>query len=266
MPYHPDIVVPITGHLDESIRQKLDSKTKPIGSLGVLEDLAFQMARIQATLAPQIHRPSMVVFASDHGVAKQHKVSAFPQEVTAQMVVNFIEGGAAINVFSRQHNIDLQIVDAGVASTLPAHPSLINAKIGLGTADYTKGAAMTIDQCDRALKKGGSIVEKIHQKGTNTIGFGEMGIGNTGTASLMMQQVTQFPLHQCVGKGTGLDEQQVKDKINILQSVLDNNGDFNDPIQILVHYGGFEIAMMVGAMIKAAALKMVLLIDGFYRQ
>lgn len=249
--------------LSDAVQKKIDFKTKPLGSLGVLECIAAQVALIQNSLTPQMNRPTMLVFAGDHGVVKRHPVSAFPQEVTAQMVANFLSGGAAINVFSRQNNLALKVIDAGVASDVPSHPDLIDAKVALGTADYTQAPAMTADQCRLAMERVQFIVTDLYRSGCNVVGFGEMGIGNTASASLLMQQITQIPLNKCVGKGTGLDKKGVATKIAILQNAIAKNGNLKDPFEVLAHYGGFEIAMIVGGILTAASLKMAILIDGF---
>ncbi|ELR70117.1 Nicotinate-nucleotide--dimethylbenzimidazole phosphoribosyltransferase [Fulvivirga imtechensis AK7] len=255
---------PCDNSLLEALQHKINSKTKPAGALGMLESIALQVGLIQNTLTPALLSPNMVVFAADHGIANEG-VSAYPQEVTGQMVLNFLSGGAAINVFCRQHGIELAVVDAGVTSELPAHPLLIDKKMGAGTDNFLFGPAMTQKQCEQALMAGMKIVEEIADKGCNIIGFGEMGIGNTSAASMLTHILCDIPLLHCVGKGTGLDDDQRRKKL----SVLEQASQFHrltpdaDPIQVLSTFGGFEIAMMTGAMLKAAQKRIIILVDGF---
>ena len=252
----------LSTRLDEELRQKIDTKTKPPGSLGRLEKLAFQLGKIQKTSAPELRNPSMLVFAGDHGITEEG-VSPYPQEVTEQMVQNFIDGGAAINVFCRQHSISLHVVDAGVKGDFPEHPDLISAKIGRGTKNFVQTPAMSKTECHQALKKGAELSRILPDTECNVIGFGEMGIGNTSSASLLMQRYTRLPLEICVGKGTGLDDSGLVHKQEILQKALDMHAEIEDPKEVLATFGGFEIAMMVGAMLESAVLGRALLIDGF---
>jgi nicotinate-nucleotide--dimethylbenzimidazole phosphoribosyltransferase len=252
-------------HLDAALRAKIDAKTKPLGALGRLESLALQIGRVRGSLAPTLNQPHIVVFAGDHGAAKAG-ISAFPQDVTWQMVENFLAGGAAINVFARANGLGLTIVDAGVAHEFGARPNLVNAKVGAGgTASYLDGAAMTAAQCAAALAHGAKIIDKLAAEGCEVIGFGEMGIGNTAAAALLTHCLTAAPLAACVGRGTGLDDAGLARKQALLQQALDVWGDHRstDPLAVLARYGGFEIAMMVGAMIAAAQQKMLVLVDGF---
>lgn len=256
---------PINTSLDSEIQHKIDLKTKPIGALGYLEEIALQLARIQSSLTPSIKRPTIVVFAGDHGIAKTGLVSAFPQEVTHQMVMNFLSGGAAINVFANQHSINLKVVDAGVNFDFSNHPHLIDSKIGYGTLNYLEEAAMSQEQCTTSIKKGASIVQDIYDSGSNIIGFGEMGISNTSSASLLMSVLCDIPIELCIGNGTGLSENQLTKKIQTLHTVRIKHAGINadNPIEVLATYGGFEIAQMCGAILKAAELGMVIMIDGF---
>ncbi|WP_152286458.1 nicotinate-nucleotide--dimethylbenzimidazole phosphoribosyltransferase [Flavicella marina] len=249
-------------NLEQEIQHKINFKTKPIGSLGVLEKIATQISLIQNTLSPNISKPTIVVFAGDHGIVKNHPVSPFPQEVTSQMVVNFLSGGAAINVFSKLNEIDLKIVDSGVNFNFPKSNNLIDAKINFGTKDYTQTSAMTEEECELAIAKGAEIVTKIYSTGCNTIGFGEMGIGNTSAASLLMSAFTKLPLESCTGKGTGHSEEGLQNKIEILKNVQSKHT-ATDAKNILANFGGFEIVMISGAILQAAQLKMTLVIDGF---
>ena len=247
--------------LDE-LQTKINQKTKPLGALGYLEALALKLGLCQNTLNPELTNPCLLIFAADHGIAEAG-VSAYPQTVTAQMVFNFLSGGAAINVFARQHQLDLLIVDAGVKSDLPSHPNLINVKVGYGTQNFLITAAMTEMQCHKAIAKGAELVLLQQQKGCNCIGFGEMGIGNTSSAGLLMHCLTKLPLSDCIGRGTGLDDHQLQGKVSLLTQALQHSPDLEDPLVILATWGGFEIAMMVGAILKAAELNMIIMIDGF---
>lgn len=255
-------IPPLSTYLQLELETIINQKTKPLGALGYLETLALQLGLCQNTLNPQLTKPCLLVFAADHGVAEAG-VSAYPQTVTAQMVLNFLSGGAAINVFARQHQLDLLIIDAGVKSDLPSHPDLINVKVGYGTQNFLITAAMTEDECHKAIAKGSELVLMQQQKGCNCIGFGEMGIGNTSSAGLLMHCLTKLPLTDCIGRGTGLDDHQLKEKLALLTQALQHSPDLEDPLVILATWGGFEIAMMVGAILKAAELSMIIMIDGF---
>ncbi|NIJ46268.1 nicotinate-nucleotide--dimethylbenzimidazole phosphoribosyltransferase [Wenyingzhuangia heitensis] len=245
------------------LQHKIDTKTKPIGSLGVLETIAFKIGNIQQTTAPVLSKPAILIFAGDHGIVNAEPVSPFPQEVTTQMVFNFLQGGAAINVFCKQNNIDLKIIDAGVNFDFNNVPNLINAKINKGTKNYSIEPAMSIDDCNKAILKGKEIVTKQFSEGTNVIGFGEMGIGNTSSAALLMSLITKLPIKNCVGKGTGFSPEGVRAKKAILKKAKNNHQQTEDPMEILAIFGGYEIAMMVGAFLQAAKLNMVILVDGF---
>jgi len=247
----------------KEITHKIDNKTKPLGSLGTLEIIAQKLCLIQSTLSPKLSNPTMLVFAGDHGIVKNHPVSSCPEEVTHQMVLNFLEGGAGINVFCKQHGFDLSVVDAGVNFDFETHNELINAKIAKGTKDYSEAPAMTKEQCEKAIKIAAEIVAEKYENGSNVISFGEMGIGNTSSASLLMSAVTKQSIETCIGKGAGLTDEGLTNKINILTKVQKFHGISENALAILQNFGGFEIAMMTGAMLKAAELKMTLIIDGF---
>ena len=241
----------------------INQKTKPLGALGRLEEIALQIGLIQQTLSPQLIKPTMLVFAGDHGIANSG-VSPFPQAVTAQMVHNFLDGGAAINVFARQNGFALRVIDAGVNHIFKPHADLINAKIAMGTANFLYQPAMTQIQCEQALTQGVNHARQEIAAGSNVLGFGEMGIGNTSSASCLMSVLCHLPIESCVGRGTGLDDAGLINKTNILQKAIVHHAlDGQDAMQVLATFGGFEIAMMVGAMLGAAEQKAVLLIDGF---
>ncbi len=247
---------------DEQIQHAIDTKTKPLGALGKLEAVAFQIAKIQQTLTPELVNPSILTFAGDHGAANAG-VSAYPQEVTFQMVMNFLQGGAAINIFCKQNDIALQVVDAGVNFDFEDAPGLINAKIANGTANYIEEPAMTQDQLDACLEKATNIVAEVAASGCNVIGFGEMGIGNTASASLIMSAICELPIERCVGRGTGLDDAGLDRKLGLLTETQSNHGLMSDPHQILQTFGGFEVAQICGAMLAAKQHNMIIMVDGF---
>ncbi|KGO94004.1 nicotinate-nucleotide--dimethylbenzimidazole phosphoribosyltransferase [Flavobacterium enshiense DK69] len=244
------------------MQHKIDHKTKPTGALGILEVLAKQIGTVFKTLEPKILQPNIVVFAADHGIAN-HGVSAYPQDVTRQMVANFLEGGAAINVFCRQHNIQLSVVDSGVNYDFAPISNLITAKIDRGTKSFLQGPAMSKEQLELCFEKGSEIVSAIAQKGSNCIGFGEMGIGNTSTASVLMSVITGIPIEDCVGKGTGVNDEKLRFKNEILRKAIDSC-DGNDSLdEKLAYFGGFEILQMAGGMLEAYKNNMLVLVDGF---
>jgi nicotinate-nucleotide--dimethylbenzimidazole phosphoribosyltransferase len=256
-------IPPISSALKSFLLHKINSKTKPIGALGRLEDLAMQIGLIQKSLTPQLTKPTMLVFAGDHGIVDSG-VSAYPQAVTAQMVQNFLVGGAAINVFAKQNGFNLRVVDAGVNHVFEVHPDLIDAKMAMGTTNYLTQPAMSINQCEQALTRGAILAQKEIELGCNVMAFGEMGIGNTSSASCLMSILCRLPLEECVGRGTGLDAAGLHTKTDILKRAIQHHASSGqDVMQVLATFGGFEIAMMVGAMLAAAEQNTILLIDGF---
>lgn len=258
------IAAPATAILP-SLQRKIDTKTKPLGALGHLESLALLAGLAQQSLTPEVKQPEIIVFAGDHGAAKAG-VSAYPQDVTWQMVENFLAGGAAINVFARLNGIRLTVVDAGVAHDFAPREGLVSAKIGPGTANYLEEAAMTPAQRDEAIAAGAAVVRQAAARGCNVIGFGEMGIGNTAAASLMTHCLTGASLPECVGRGTGLDDAGLTRKRDLLAKALTRYrqaGGGDDALEVLARFGGFEIAQMVGAFLAAAEAKMLILVDGF---
>lgn len=247
--------------MDKRLKHKIDLKTKPLGSLGKLEEIAVKIGTIQQSTEPEINRPTMLVFAGDHGITDAG-VSPFPKEVTQQMVMNFLQGGAAINVFCRQHQINLKVVDAGVDFDFPEKTGLVHAKIARGTRNILNEPAMSRETCMAAMEKGKELVDKEFLDGCNTIGFGEMGIGNTSSASLLMHKYSGFSIEHCTGRGTGHDDEGLKRKIAILSEASKKHRTA-DSLDILAAYGGLEIAMMCGAMIRAKEKGMLILVDGF---
>lgn len=256
-------ILPVSTELKAALQDKINQKTKPPGSLGKLEGIALQAGLVQNTLSPSVKNPAIIVFAGDHGIAADGQVNPFPQAVTAQMVYNFLNGGAAINVFCRQHQLDLTVVDAGVNHVFAPHPQLKDRKMGMGTQNFLHMPAMSLDQCKLAMQAGAAEVKLLFEKGCNVVGFGEMGIGNTSAASLLMSHFTGIPVAECTGAGTGSNTQQLTQKKAILQQVMTKHGSPASPEQALATFGGFEIAMICGAIQQAAALNMLVVIDGF---
>ncbi|AWI54152.1 nicotinate-nucleotide--dimethylbenzimidazole phosphoribosyltransferase [Aquabacterium olei] len=241
------------------LQHLLDHKTKPLGSLGQLEALARQIGLVLHSEQPRLTQPQMVVFAADHGLAARG-VSAFPSDVTWQMVENFLAGGAAVSVLARQHGLALTVVDAGVARDIAPRPGLLVRKVAPGTADSTQGPAMTPAQCEAAMAAGAEVVRSLPG---NAVLLGEMGIGNTSAAALLMAKLTGLPLARCVGRGTGLDEAGLARKLAVLEAALQRHADVQAPLAVLAAVGGLEIAAMCGAVLEAAALDRVIVVDGF---
>ena len=261
---HSFEITPPDRGIAAALQSKIDRKTKPLGALGLLEKTALKIGLLQQTLTPALNNPQMLVFAGDHGAAKAG-VSAFPQEVTWQMVENFLAGGAAINVFARQNGLGLSVVDAGVAHDFGGErDGLIDVKVAAGTANYIEQPAMSVAQCAQAIEQGAGIVLGLAAAGCNVVGFGEMGIGNTASASLLTHCLTGLPLADVIGRGTGLDDAGLAKKHTLLTQALAHWPERNDaPLDVLARFGGFEIALLSGAMLAAAKAGMVLVIDGF---
>lgn len=257
-------VQPVGESLTAALQDKIDNKTKPLGSLGQLEKIALKVGRIQNTLSPRFSHPHVIIFAGDHGAAKAG-ISAYPQDVSWQMVENYLQGGAGANVFSRQHGLRMVVVDAGVAHEFGEREGLINAKISpSGTRNYLEEPAMTRAQCEEALARGAGFARAAIAEGCNLIGLGEKGIGNTGSASLITHLLTGTPLADCVGRGTGLDDAGLEHKRVLMQRALDRAclpADA-DVMTVLTEFGGFEIVMMVGAYLAAAEAGITIMADG----
>ncbi|MFJ7565665.1 nicotinate-nucleotide--dimethylbenzimidazole phosphoribosyltransferase [Herminiimonas sp. NPDC097707] len=246
--------------LSAALTTAINNKTKPTGSLGMLETLARQIGLIQQTVQPNIVAPTLIVCAGDHGVVAEN-ISAYPQSVTWQMVENFLAGGAAINVFARQNHCALYIVDAGVNHDFGMREGLLDRKVAYGTRNFAQEAAMSAEQCAQAMQYGAELLAGV--KG-NVVGFGEMGIGNTTAAAAIMHVMTQLPVAECVGAGTGLAPEGVLHKQRVIEAAVTHHAAENtEPLEVLATFGGFEIAMIAGAMLAAAERRMILLIDGF---
>lgn len=245
-----------------ALEDKINNLTKPKGSLGTLEELARKIGLIQQTLSPSLRHPVNVIYASDHGIADEG-VSKSPKEVTRQVIHNFLNGGAGVCYLARQHGFELKIVDGGVDFDFPPIPQLINLKIRKGTRNFLYEAAMTTEELELALQYGADIVTECHNEGCNVISFGEMGIGNTAASSMWMTCLTGIPLIDCVGAGSGLDNEGIRHKYNVLKKALDNYHGDSTPLDVMRYFGGYEMGMAVGGMLRAAELKMVILVDGF---
>lgn len=249
-------------NLRPSIIDKINNLTKPKGSLGRLEEIALQIALIQQTLTPALHKPQNIIFAADHGIVEEG-VSLSPKEVTWQQLSNFLHGGAGVNFLCRQHGFELKIVDAGVDYDLPYEKCIIDMKVRRGTRNYLYEAAMTKEEMKLCIERGAEVVRRCHEEGSNVLSFGEMGIGNTSSSSLWMTYFTGIPLEQCVGAGSGLNQQGIRHKYEVLKRSMENyNGD-GSATDIIRYFGGLEMVMAVGAMLQAAELKMLILVDGF---
>lgn len=241
---------------------KINNLTKPKGALGRLEELALRIGLIQQTLTPALRHPQNIIFAADHGIVEEG-VSLSPKEITWQQISNFLHGGAGVNFLCRQHGFTLKIVDAGVDYDLPYEKGIIDMKVRKGTCSYLHEAAMTEEEMELCLERGAEVVRRCHEEGSNVLSFGEMGIGNTSSSSLWMSCFTGIPLEQCVGAGSGLDNAGIRHKYEVLRQSLDNYRGDGSPRDIIRYFGGLEMAMAVGAMLQAAELKMIVLVDGF---
>jgi nicotinate-nucleotide--dimethylbenzimidazole phosphoribosyltransferase len=257
-------ITSINFELVEKAQKRLDNLTKPQGSLGRLEDFACQIVGISGNLNPEIKRKVILVMAGDHGVA-QEKVSVFPQEVTFQMVYNFIRGGAGINVLARHIGADVLVVDMGVAKDFASEKGLIIKKIAYGTKNISQGPAMSRDEAERAIIAGIEVFEdELNRKGIDIVGLGEMGIANTTPSSSIVACLTKSKVEEVTGQGTGINEDQLKNKIRVIKQAIEiNHPDPEDGLDVLSKIGGFEIGGLVGCILAAAAHRVPIVIDGF---
>ena len=257
-------IKPINFTLIEEAKKRLDNLTKPQGSLGRLEDFASQMVGITGNLNPEIKKRVIFVMAGDHGVANE-KVSAYPQEVTYQMVLNFIKGGAGINVLARHIGAEILVVDMGVAKDFSSENGLIIRKIAYGTKNIAKGPAMNKNEAERSIIAGIEVFEdKLSKKEIDIIGLGEMGIANTTSSSAVVACLTKSKVEEVTGRGTGIDEDQLKNKIRVIKQAIEvNHPDPEDGLDVLSKVGGFEIGGLVGCILSAASHRVPIVIDGF---
>lgn len=255
----PDLPSLANETLAARLQSLIDHKTKPLGSLGRLEQLAVRIGLILGTDTPRLHAPQMLVCAADHGLAARG-VSAYPSDVTWQMVHNFVTGGAAVSVLARQHGLGLTVVDCGVRHDFAPYPGLVVRKVAPGTQDVSTGPAMTPAQCTAAIDNGREVVRALPG---NALLLGEMGIGNTSSASLLLARLTDTDVAECTGPGTGLDADGVAHKVAVLREALVANAQARGPLDVLAALGGFEIATLVGAVLQAAHERRVIVVDGF---
>jgi nicotinate-nucleotide--dimethylbenzimidazole phosphoribosyltransferase len=252
--------------LREAIAQKIDNLNKPKGSLGRLESLAMQMAMIQQTLSPTLRHPCHLLLGGDHGIEREG-VSLSPRDVTWQQMINFTRGGGGVNMFCRQHGFDLKIVDMGVDYDLSAYPTIIDRKIARGTDNFLYRPAMNESQFHQAIDTGAELVDECRRVGADIICIGEMGIANTSPSSIWMSLWGNIPLQECIGAGSGLNDKGIARKCAILQRAVDNflaaGNDPDDPETVIRYFAGYEMAGAIGAMLRAAELKMAVMVDGF---
>lgn len=250
----------------DSIRHKIDNLNKPKGSLGRLEDLAAQICLIQQTLTPKLNNPCHLLFGGDHGIENEN-VSVSPREITWQQMLNFAKGGGGVNMFCRQHGFKLYLVDVGVDYDLSNCHEIYNRKIAPGTANFIDGPAMSEEQYRQALDVGAEFVDKCHADGCNVVCVGEMGIANTSPSSVWMSLLGDIPLDECIGAGAGLDNAGIKHKSDVLNRAVDRfiytTGGKADTDTLIRYFGGFEMVSAVGAMLRAAELGLIVLVDGF---
>jgi len=261
-------VIGLNTEYQAAIQHKIDQKTKPVGSLGLLEDIACQLALIQSqkhgSLVDNVSitEPSVLVFAADHGISDEG-VSIAPSAVTRQMVLNFINGGAAINCFCRSNRLHFKVIDAGIIEPInDEYPDLVKQRLGSGTNNFVNQSAMTAEQAEQGLSFGQQAVETLISANCTILILGEMGIGNTSSASAILSALTDESVDKCVGVGTGITDEQLIKKQQLISQALSR---FNskDPMVVLKEVGGFEIAQMVGAIIAAAKVNIAVLVDGF---
>jgi nicotinate-nucleotide--dimethylbenzimidazole phosphoribosyltransferase len=247
----------------QSARARQDRLTKPPGSLGRLEELSIQLAGMKADPLPSVERKAVIVMAADHGVAREG-VSAYPAEVTAQMVLNFLRGGAAINVLARQAGARVTVVDIGVAVEFEPMPGLVRRKVMCGTRNQAEGSAMTRAEAEQAIQVGLDVLSEEAARGLDIVATGDMGIGNTTPSSAIVAAMTGLPVAQVVGRGTGIDDQGLERKIKVIEkSLAVNKPDRNDPMDVLHKVGGLEIAGLTGVMLGAASRRIPVVVDGF---
>lgn len=255
-------IKPLSDEFNEALKHKIDHKTKPLGSLGQLERIAYQIGRIQNTLTPKLQKPTVVVVGADHGICAEG-VSPCPIELTWQQMYNFASGGGGIGLFARHTGMNTIVVDAGAIHDFTEESGVLDYKVRKGTRNFLHEPAMTLEECWQAIHNGAQVVTDLHKDGCNVIAFGEMGIGNTSPASVLMSLICELPMEVCVGPGSGLDNAGVKQKCNVLTQAVKNHGKPNSPVEMLATYGGLEIATIVGGMLKAAELGMLIINDGF---
>jgi nicotinate-nucleotide--dimethylbenzimidazole phosphoribosyltransferase len=254
-------IEPIDRSLEPQFRARIDGKAKPLGSLGRLEELAIQLGLIWYPEAPRTERATVFVFAADHGLVAEG-VSLYPASVTRAMVATYLAGRAGVNALAKASCVDVQVIDAGVDADIPAHPGLIDAKIRRGSRNAARESALTSGEARDGLARGASIVAASIDAGTDIVAIGEMGIGNTTSAALLMHRLAPAPPADCIGAGAGLDAAGVAHKLAVAERAA-LRSDATSPPDVLAEFGGYEIAMMAGAVLGSAALRRPVIIDGF---
>lgn len=245
----------------DEIQDKIDNLNKPKGSLGMLEDLAMQICLAQQTLNPTLQHPCHLLMGGDHGIEREG-VSVSPRAVTWQQMINFNHGGGGVNIFCRQHGFHLRIIDMGVDYDLSVHSSIINRKIDWGTRNFLHEAAMSKEQFSQAIDAGATLTDDCHDEGCNILCIGEMGIGNTSPSSIWMSIFGNIALDECIGAGSGLNDTGIIHKQKILHEAV-NNADCKTDEDVIRYFGGFEMVGAIGAMMRAAELGMMIMVDGF---
>jgi len=259
--------------LRAEIQEKIDNLNKPKGSLGRLETLAMQICMVQQTLSPQLHHPCHLLLGGDHGI-EHEGVSVSPRDVTWQQMINFTHGGGGVNMFCRQHGFKLRIVDVGVDHDLSCVPGILNRKIAYGTKNFLYEPAMSEEEFDKAIDTGAALVDDCYAEGCNILCIGEMGIANTSPSSIWMHLFGQIPLDECIGAGAGLNAPGIQHKKEVLHAAVENYLTWREDISpssfllppssnILRYFGGFEMVTAIGAMLRAAERKMLVMVDGF---
>ena len=258
-------IQPVNTALKTAIQEKIDNLNKPKGSLGRLEELAMQISLIQQTLEPSLAHPCHLLLGGDHGIEREG-VSVSPREVTWQQMINFSQGGGGVNMFCRQHGFNLRIIDVGVDYDLSNIPGIINRKIARGTNNFLYEPAMSEEEFNRAIQVGVDLVDECFAEGCRVLSIGEMGIANTSPSSIWMSLLGDIPLKECIGAGAGLNNEGIRHKYEVLLNALNNYRSMipqPSAISPLAYFGGFEMIATIGAMLRAAELHLVILVDGF---
>ena len=276
-------ITPPDENIREALQNKIDNLTKPKGSLGMLEELALKVGMIQQSLSPELKNPQHILFGADHGIWDEG-VSCTPKEVTWQQMGHFLAGGAGISFLCAQHGFKLNVVDSGVDFDFPAGCGIVDAKIRKGTRNFFHGPAMTMEELELAIERGAEQVDKVYAQGCNVVSFGEMGAANTSPSSMWMSYLGGIPLRECVGAGSGVVGEALQHKLDVLLAAAGNyeategtefagrgeagsgylsGGNRKYVLEIMRWFGGYEMVMAVGGMLRAAELGMIILVDGF---
>ncbi|ABD89283.1 nicotinate-nucleotide--dimethylbenzimidazole phosphoribosyltransferase [Rhodopseudomonas palustris] len=259
--WQPPGIAPLDSNAESAIRARIDGKAKPLGSLGQIEDLAVQLGQIRHPGEPRGDNAVLLVFAGDHGLTEEG-VSQFPAAVTVGMVMTYLAGRACANAFAAATNVEIRVVDAGVAAELPKHPGLIDAKIRMGTGNAAREPAMTRQQAIDALDRGCQLTIEEIRNGADIIALGEMGIGNTASSSLLLHRLAPAPLEECIGVGAGQNDAGMAKKRAAIEKAAARSA-ATAPLDVLAEFGGLEIAMMTGAILGAASQRRPVIVDGF---